>query len=403
MLINRSKKFLLAVFMLTATNGWCAELHGRSSTQLMFFDNEFYLGRQVELAQYLRLAVTNIDREGKLNIYGYGRASQDFTNGEGLNGRLYYLYGEYRDFNDRLDFRLGRQWVNLSAGSVILDGLQVDLRKLGPFAVTLVGGRDVIFDIDGEAGYGWNADLGLSARLEGFKNTDAEISWLRKWEKSDIARDVLGATIKQNLFNNFKLYGNARYDLSTETFNEFQGGMKFYPLSNLIFTAEYYQSYPQFDTTSIYSAFAVDRYQEGVFRGEYIFNDMISLSAGYNRQSYGEGANADVYQLGVGLRPLDQLRVNVEYDNRQGYYGSTNGIIVDALVDINRKAEIAFGINYDVYQRDILLNDEIARRYYLGGKYRFTRTVALSGRIQDDVNVRYHENISGRLVLDYDF
>ena len=35
--------------------------------------------------------------------------------------------------------------------------------------------------------------------------------------------------------------------------------------------------------------------------------------------------------------PSSPLKVNVEYDNRTGYYGSTNGIIVDAFYDINKK------------------------------------------------------------------
>ena len=88
--------------------------------------------RQIELNEYLRFSITNIDKAGKFSIYGYGRGSQDFTNGEGLNGRLYYLYGDYRDLFDKVDFKIGRQFVNLAAGSAIIDGGQVDLKNVGP-------------------------------------------------------------------------------------------------------------------------------------------------------------------------------------------------------------------------------------------------------------------------------
>ena len=395
---------LLCMSLLTATSGWAAEIHGRSSTQFISFNNEL-LGdhRQIELNEYLRLSITNIDKAGKFSIQGYGRGSQDFTNGEGLNGRLYYLYGEYRGLYDKVDIKAGRQFVNLAAGSAIIDGAQVDLRNVGPVAFTVLGGRDVLFGLNGEIGDTSNTTLGLAAYLTGFKKTDAELSWFRKWDGGKISRDVIGGTVKQYLLNNLKVYANARYDIATETFNEFLGGAKYYPTSSLIFTGEYYQSYPTFDTTSIYSVFAVNRYREGVFRADYTFNEMVSVNGGYNRQWYGEGATANVYHLGAGIRPLNALRVNVEYDKRNGYYGSLDGAIVDVVYDINKAAQVAAGISYDVYERDALTHDEIARRYWLGGKYRLASNMALSGRIQDDVNARFSRNVSGRVTFDYDF
>ena len=95
--------------------------------------------------------------------------------------------------------------------------------------------------------------------------------------------------------------------------------------------------------------------------------------------------------------------MNLEYDNRTGYYGSTNGFIADVDYEITKAAQIAGGMTYDVYQRDVLTHEEIARRYWLGGKYKLAKNMALSGRVQNDVNARFTENYSGRLVFDYDF
>lgn len=398
-------RLLLASLMLfPAAVGWGAEIHGRSSTQLTWFNNELTENtRQVELGEYLRVGITNIDKAGKLSIYGYGRGTQDLINGEGLNGRLYYLYGEYRDLFDKADIKLGRQFVNNAAGSAIIDGLQVDIKNVGPVGFTLLGGRDVIFGLNGEIGYSWNTDLGISAYLTGFKQTDAEVSWFRKWDHGDTARDILGMSGKQYLLNNLKVYANAKYDLTSEIFNEVQAGLKFYPTSNLIFTGEYYQSYATFDTTSIYSVFAVNQYQEGVFRVDYTLNDKFTVNAGYNRQGYGEGAAANVYHGGLGVRPFEHLRLNVEYDNRTGYYGSTNGVIIDADYEISKKAQVAAGFTYDVYQRDALTSDEIARRYWLGGKFKVADNMSVSGRIQADVNAQFSHNTSGRVTFDYDF
>jgi hypothetical protein len=395
---------LLLLTLMTVAKGWAAEIHGTSSTQYTSFNNELLDDkRQIEIDEYLRFSITNIDKAGKFSIYGYGRLSQDFTNGEGLNGRLYYLYGEYRDLFEKVDLRIGRQFINLAAGTAIVDGAQVDLKNIGPVAFTVFGGRDVLFGLKGEIGDASNTAFGVAAYLTGFKTTDAEISWFRKWDQGDVARDTLGMSFKQYLLNNLKVYGNGRFDLVSETFNEVQAGVKYFPLSNLVFTGEYYQSYPTFDTTSIYSVFAVNRYSEGLFRIDYTFNDMFSVNAGYNRQGYGEGAAADVYHLGAGIRPIESLRLNVEYDNRTGYYGGVNGVLIDASYDINKKAQVSAGFDYDVYQRDALTGDEIARRYWLAGKYKLAKNMAVSGRIQDDINARFTTNVSGRLVFDYNF
>lgn len=402
--IKQVPLLLLCLSVLPATVGWGAEIHGRSSTQFQSFNNEL-LGddRQIELSEYLRLSVTNIDKAGKFSIHGYGRGSQDFTNGEGLNGRLYYLYGDYRDLFDKVDLKFGRQFVNLAAGSAIVDGIQADLKNVGPVAFTVMGGHDVIFGLNGETGDAGNAVIGMSAYLVGQKATDLELSWFRKYDSGNVTRDIVGGSFKQYLLNSLKVYGNAKYDTTAEAFNELLGGVKYFPRSDLVFTGEYYKSYATFDTTSIYSVFAVNDYTEGVFRVDYNLNNMVSLNLGYNRQWYGDDGHANVYEAGASIRPIEPLKVNVEYDNRNGYYGNTNGFIIDANYDLNKVSQIGAGFTYDVYQRDSLTGEETARRYWLGGKYKVAKNIAVSGRIQDDVNARYDNNVSGRLAFDYDF
>jgi len=71
---------------------------------------------QAEFTQYLNFSITQIDRDNKLSITGYGRVSQAIHGSDGLNGRLYFLYLNYRDLYDKIDLRLGRQFVNYAAG-----------------------------------------------------------------------------------------------------------------------------------------------------------------------------------------------------------------------------------------------------------------------------------------------
>ncbi|MGA7826271.1 MAG: hypothetical protein WCA04_01315 [Geobacteraceae bacterium] len=407
---------LLLVALLMPQQSWAVDIHGRSSTQFLTFINDFNNTRETDIGQYLLLNVTNIDKEGKFSVYGYGRGIQDLNNGNGIDGRLYYLYGEYRDLFDIADLRFGRQFINLSAGSAIIDGLQVNLKNIGPVGFTAVGGRDVIFGLNGETGYGGNMDFGLSAYLLGFNKTQLDVSWLRKWDHDDVSRDTIGGNFNQYLFNNMRLYANARYDINAEVFSEVLAGVKYFPMSNLIFTGEWYQSYPTFDATSIYSVFAVNRYQEYLFRADYTINQFVSVHGGYTKEDFGDNSTSDVVELGVSLRPIDKLAIHLSYDRTSGYSGDLNGGMLDVTYDASKDLRLSTGMTYDVFNRDDLLPintngtdfvsspTETAQRYYVGGRYRLTKNMQATLRIDDlESDTRNSSDVSGRFVIDYDF
>ncbi len=392
-------------FLLLACPGWGAEVSGRSSTQALWYTSYYNDHRQLDLAQYLRLGINKIDQSGKFAIYGYGRGTQELINGDELNGRLYYLYGEYRDLYDKLDIRIGRQFVNLSADTAIIDGAEVVLKNVGPVGFSVIGGRDVVFGIDGEIGHEGDYALGVAAFLAGFRKTDLDVSWFRKWDQGDVSRDIIGATFKQYLLDRVKAYGNARYDITSEVFNELLGGMKYFPNEKLVFTGEYYESYPTFDATSIFSVFAVNKYWEAVFRTSYTLNDMMELHAGYNRQEYGDDGEADVVEAGFNVRPIDPVLVTVTYDHRNGYPGKLDGGILEVMWDPTRQLQLAAGMNVDAYTREGFHDNRegrISQKYWLGARYRI-ENMSLSVRVDDDINEERSSYVKGRVVFNYDF
>ncbi|OGT98062.1 MAG: hypothetical protein A2X80_08895 [Geobacteraceae bacterium GWB2_52_12] len=395
---------LACVPLLAASTAWSAEVHGRSSTQFLWFNDIFTEKKQAEVAEYLNLSITNIDKAGKLSIQGYGRATQDVRNGDGLNGRLYYLYADYRDLYDKVDIRLGRQFVNYAAGTALIDGGQIELKKVGPVNFSVMGGRNVFFNLNDEGTSSKDYAFGAAAYLAGFQNTDLELSYFMKFDKDGVARDQVGASFKQYLFDSVKVYGNARFDVPSESFSEVLAGVKYYPTSDLVLTGEWYQSYPTFDSTSIYSIFAVDRYQEAVIRADYTINDKISVNAGYNKQLYGDGGEeADVLEVGCRIRPIEQVQLNLNYDYRNGYGGQLNGGIAELTYQPIKPLELAAGIHYDVYERDRVTGEETARRYWGGAKYKIAQNMSASLRIEDNVNARYKSDWQGRAVFNYDF
>lgn len=393
-----------AVMLFASSAAWSAEVHGRSSTQFTWFNDIFTNKKQAEFGEYLSLSVTKIDKDNKLSFQGYGRLTQDIRNGQGLNGRLYYLYGDYSNLFDKVDIRLGRQFVNYAAGNAIIDGGKIELKNIGPIAFSVMGGRNVFFDLDGEATSYRDFAFGAAAYLSGFRNTDAELSYFMKLDNDGVARDQVGGSFKQYLFNSLKVYANTRFDLPSETFSEVLAGIKYFPSANLVLTGEWYQSYPIFDSTSIFSVFAVSRYQEAVIRADYSINDKITLNAGYSRQIYVDGdADADVFEVGCRIRPIEQLTLNLNYDHRNGNGNRLNGGIADVYLDITKKLELAGGIHYDVYERDRVTGEETARKYWLGSKYKINDKMSASVRVEDNVNARTKEDWSGRAAFNYDF
>jgi hypothetical protein len=407
MLIKGLLRMLLCTVLLSATTAWAAEIHGRSSTQFLWFNNIFNDQKQSEIAQYLQLSITKIDSAGKFSIYGYGRGSQDLTNGDALNGRLYYLYGDYRGLFDKIDLKFGRQFVNIAAGNAIIDGGQIEVKNIGPIALTVLGGRNVLFGLNGELSHEGDYVFGVAGNLVGFKHTDLEMGYFAKWGPGTDGpvRETLGASFKQYLFNSVKLYGNARYDLYGEVLSEGLVGVKYFPMAKLVLTGEWYQSYPTFDADSIYAVFAVNRYQEWVFRTDYTINDKLTVNAGYSRQSYGDDGAADVYQVGCRIRPIEPLVVNLSYDKRHGFNGSLDGGIIDVTVQATKELELAAGFQYDVYLREdiVTTGSEIARKFWGGAKYKLAKNMSASVRVEDDVNRSFSSDWQGRVVFNYDF
>lgn len=384
-----------------------AEIHGRSSTQLIWYNDIVDASKQTDLAEYLRVSVTGLDAGGKLTVNGYGRAVYNFKDssisdkGE-VQERLYYFYADYKDFLDKADIRLGRQFVNLSAGSALIDGVEANIKKLGPVGLTVMGGRNVIF---GETGAltSHAYSLGLGAYLAGVKNTDADISYYRAYDYSDIARDILGATFKHYLLDSIKIYANARYDLIGEVFNELLVGVNYFPKLDLMLTAEHYESYPTFDTTSIYSVFAVNKYKENVLRAEYTVAQWLDVSAGYSREDFGEGGDATLYEAGLKFRPSVSTTVGVFHDYRSGYGGKLDGYKVYAEYGKPGKWKAAAGIDYDAYTRDDMTGQETAKKYWAAGRYTIAKNMSSSVRVEDNVNVNYSKDMQGRLTFDVDF
>ena len=389
-----------------------------SSTQYLWYPDLLAIDREKSIqdfAQYLRVNVTNLDKDGKINFYAYGRAIKELwtDHDEEFQGRLYYFYLDYRDaFNEHLDLRAGRTFVNEAAVSGTIDGIHMDLKNLGPLGITFFGGRNVIFADKTETGTRGDGLIGMSIYLDTIKNTHVEVSYGRKYGEVDgnslVARENVGLDFFTTPISGMvNFYGRLKYDTISESYNEMLFGVKVTPIQNLTLRGEYYESDPTFDTSSIYSVFAVDQYKEQSISAEYQMTSNYRVSVKYAREDFSGNignsgsAIANVYDIGFLAHPIKNLTINVTYEERSGYTDGLSGIRLYGEYKISKMALMA-GIDYDDFRR-YGSRDGNAEKYWAGINYEFSKIITASVKVEDDINFNYNNSYKGFVVININY
>jgi hypothetical protein len=369
-----------------------------SSTQFLWGDDLLGSSQSI-LAQYLRVS---FNPEGeKFSVTGYGRVWQDLTHSkireDDSSGRLYYLYIDYRPF-ENASLRLGRQFVNFSAGSSLLDGLSLNARNIGPIGITAAAGRDVRFSLDSEFSRLGNYFLGIDIHLDNVRATKLGISYIMKYDEWDRAREELGMNFRY-FYKYISPYAEVRYDFLSRAIDEATVGFDIFPITNLMIKGEFYHTFPTFDSTSIYSVFAVDKYREYLISAEYVLEIPVAVFASYVHQTYEDSESADKYVLGSRFYPIKNLTLNASVDYRIGLGGNLWGFEIFGDYKLSKKFAFAAGIQYDAYDRPDNDNNGSAQRYWLGGQWAISKNVILNARLEENVNQNFGHRPLGRIVL----
>jgi len=398
----------IALLFYFYSDGLCQAFDYRFDSSTQFFWGDDWLGdSQGIISQYLKVNLSQ-GNNGGLSISGYGRIWDNFGNTtlrdtDEVRGRLYYLFLDYH-LTEELSLKLGRQFINFSAGSSLMDGLTLDIRKIGPVGITFAGGRDVKFSMDSEHSRLGNYFAGLDIHLVNIKSLQLGGSYVRKYDEWDLAREEFGMNFRY-LYKYVSPYAEVKYDALSKAVDEATVGLDIFPSSNLILKTEFYHAYPTFDSTSIYSVFAVDRYREYLFRAEYSLELPVTIYASYVRQTYEDNENADYYIAGARFYPLKSLKIDTSLDYRNGYGGNIWGFEIDGDLNLNDKISLAAGAQYDSYKRpDFSYEDyDYAQRYWIGGRWLISKKSSLIVRIEDNINENFNHRPLGRIALNMSF
>jgi hypothetical protein len=372
-----------------------------SSTQFLWGDD--LLGdSQAIIAQYLRFSYKPENK--KFSAAGYGRVWQDLSGGkireDDFNGRLYYLYIDYNPVED-IALRLGRQYVNLSAGSSLMDGATVNVNKLWPLGLTLTVGRDIVYKLDSETTKPGNIFAGFDLHLQNVKNIQLGVSYVRKYDYEDLAREEFGLNARY-IYKWIIPYAQLKYDRLSEAFDEATIGIDLIPVNNLALKAEFFHSYPIFDSTSIFSVFAVNKFREYLFSAEYSLpKTPVSLFGKYRKQTYDDDSNADVFAVGARFFPSDNLTLSAAVDYRHSYDDRNWGFEVTGDYKLSNKILLAAGVQHNAYQRPDETGNCSAQRYWVGGKWQAMKNLGVTARVEENDNENFNSRVLGRVTLDW--
>lgn len=386
-----------------ASQAQAVTVSGRASTVLEWFDTADE-ETAVPLYQYLNLNVVNIADAG-WNFRSYGRLSGDLNDEVDADSRLYYAYLQKRNLLKNLDLKLGRQFISTTAGASLMDGIYLDYRNLGAFNLGFFGGGDATF-YDG-----YHSDdtiIGAEVYAQFFKSLDVDFSYLQKWDQGDLSHELLGLNLDYDLAQ-VDIYSETQYSLLTEEVTYFVLGGIYRPGTDWSLQAEYLYSLPVFSSTSIYSVFAVDEYEEVSLEANYQIDKGLMAFGRYTRELYASVDDADLLEAGIEKRRTLKFSGYLVGTYRNDDDGQDlAGVKTHVAYLFSPKLEAGVGFHYDVLERELgfiadgtgtRIDDTTSQRYWVDATTYISPKLNVQGKLEYVQSDLWDEYTRGRVRL----
>lgn len=392
---------ILSTVALPLNSAFGATVSGRSSTEIEWYDTGDG-DTAVPFYQYLLLNVHDIDGAG-MNFRGYGRVADDLADEADVDSRLYYGYIEKKGLIDDLDVRFGRQFISTTAGASIMDGLYLEYGGLDDFDVTLFGGGDVAYY------EGYNAkDLitGIEIRRSFFDDLNLGLSYLQKWDHSELANELFGIDIDYDYKNMLHVYSETQLNYLSNSVSYFLAGTKYHRSEDWSLRAEYLYSLPVFSSTSIYSVFAVDEYQEIFVEYEQRLAPGLRAFVNYAREMYEYDSDANVFEAGIEKIRTGRYSGYVIGTWREDPDGQDlAGVKVYGAATLCKSFQLGAGVHLDVLERylDEDEDETTSSRVWLDGTVTFNRKINLQAKVERIESDLWNDYYRGRVRLNVRF
>jgi hypothetical protein len=381
-------------------------ISGRASTVLEWRDNPN--GDTATPAyQYLRINVLDLADMG-WDFRGYGRAATDLSDEIDTDSRLYYAYLQKKGLTNGLDLKLGRQFLSTSAGTSLMDGIAIDyalpFAQNTPMSFSLFGGGDVSY----YSNYS-SEDLIVGGELNGrfLDSLSAGLSYIQRWGDNELANEMIGLDLNYDFKDMLNLYSEIQYDLLTESTSYFLAGANYRQSQQWGLRAEYLYSLPVFSSTSIYSVFAVNKYEEVMAELSYRVAAGLKAFGRMTYEIYPDFDEALVAEAGIEKVRTDRISGYLSGVVREDGDGGQDmaGVKARCRYMINQMFHAGAGIEFDVLQRRLEddKDDTTSSRYWLDLTASLTKTINIEAKVERSESDLWDEYYQGRVRLNIIF
>jgi hypothetical protein len=356
------------------------EVSGQATTVIEWFETAEE-ETALPIFQYLLFNVKNI--YGKdLSFKSYGRLGVDVNDRAPADSRLYYAYLEKKNYNGKIDFKLGRQFITTTAGASMMDGLLLKYRNLLPKVnFSLFGGGDVSYYDDYDSD-----DFIVGGEIEGIfrERLQLGLSYLQKWDDSDLSHELIGLDAEYDFKDTADLYGELQFNYLSDCISYFLGGANYHRNPKWNLRTEYLYSLPVFSSTSIYSVFAADKYEE--LMAEVSYRHAVGLRSflSLSHEFYEEVEDANVLEAGIEKIRTDKLSgyasvVLRNDDDGQNLYG----VKIHGAYRFHERLQVGVGIHADVLERRLEEDDETSsQRYWADATYYVNKKINIQAKVE---------------------
>lgn len=405
---NWQRMTLLLTALLLVVGGFLSQalaattITGRASTVFEWHDDPNG-DTATPVYQYLQFNALNLADKG-WDFRGYGRGATDLSNEVDADSRLYYAYLQKKGLAEGLDLKIGRQFMSTSAGASLMDGITLDyalpFAKQSPLAFSLFGGGDVSYysNYDEE-------DLIFGGELKGkfFDSLNAGFSYIQRWGDGELANEVFGLDLDYDYQGLLNLYSETQFDYLTDSVSYFLAGANYYQNEKWSLRAEYLYSLPVFSSTSIYSVFAVNEYEELMAQLNYRLAAGLKAFGRLTYEIYPEFDDATVFEAGVEKIRTDKISgylsavVREDGDGGQDLIGGK----VRGRYMINKMFQAGAGAEIDVLQRRLedTKDDTLSSRYWLDLTTYLTKKINVVAKVERSESDLWDEYYEGRVRL----
>ncbi|MCF6178787.1 MAG: hypothetical protein L3J63_05285 [Geopsychrobacter sp.] len=379
---------------------------GRSSTEIEWFDDPNG-DTAAPVLQYLQFNALNMADKG-WDFRGYGRFSTDSRDKVDSESRLYYAYVQKKGLAEGLDVKIGRQFLTTAAGASLMDGIHLDydlpFAKKNPLTFTLFGGGDVSY----YSGYN-TEDLITGGELAGtfFKSLSTRVSYLQRWGDGDLTNEMFGLDLDYDYKGMLNLYSELQYDWLTASTSYFLAGADFHRSQKWSLRTEYLYSLPVFSSTSIYSVFAVNEYEELMAELNYRIANGLRAFGRLTYEMYPEFDNATVLEAGIEKIRTNRISGYLSGVWREDGDGGQDmaGAKARCRYMINKMFQAGAGAEIDVLQRRLEINydDTLSSRYWLDLTTYLSKKINIEAKIERSKSDLWNEYYQGRVRLNIIF